>query len=253
MALSFPHFFQADKYHLQYAEGLKPNKEKHQSFVDLHPETGTPLAFLKIFQENVIIERDSDVDILRFVIENKSLCQYFVFSDVADKIALPLLWVEDGHGGPSDEMVAAIKGDIKHDDADHNDHDDNKHGKDLKIDYSFLPKVPNMMTHLEEFKVRLLLKEKVEISPGETKLVSTTTIIDGKLEGFGMSILAHENASIQIESGGHIHILPDFRGRIILQVTNLSKHDLSLPASSSIGYLVIYNLALLIESIVVNG
>ena len=246
MALSFPHFFQADKYHLQYAEGLKPNKEKHQSFVDLHPETGTPLAFLKIFQENVIIERDSDVDILRFVIENKSLCQYFVFSDVADKIALPLLWVEDGHGGPSDEMVAAIKGDIKHDDADHNDHDDNKHGKDLKIDYSFLPKVPNMMTHLEEFKVRLLLKEKVEISPGQTKFVFTTTIIDGKLEGFGMSILAHENASIQIESGGYIHILPDFRGRIILQVTNLSKLDLSLPVSSALGYLVIYNLAALL-------
>ena len=140
----------------------------------------------------MIIERDSDVDILRFVIENKSLCQYFVFSDVADKIALPLLWVEDGHGGPSDEMVAAIKGDNKHDD------DDNKHGEDLKIDNSFLPKVPNMLTHLKEVKVRLLLKEKVEISPGETKLVSTTTIIDGKLEGFGMEILAHENASSQI-------------------------------------------------------
>ena len=135
-------------------------------------------------------------------------------------------------------MVAAIKEDDKHDD------DDNKHGEDLKIDNSFLPQVPNMMTHLKELKVRLLLQEKVEISPGETKLVSTTTIIDGKLAGFGMEILAHENSSIQIESGGHI--LPDFRGRIFLQVTNLSKLDLSLPASSSIGYLVIYNLALLI-------
>ena len=150
---------------------------------------------------------------------------------MAEKIVLPLLWVEDGYGGPSDEMVAAIKGDSKHE-------------KDLKIDNSFLPKVPNMMMHLKELKVRLLLKEKVEISPGETILVSTTTIIDGKLEGFGMEILAHENASIQIESGGHI--LPDFRGRIILQVTNLSKLDLSLQASSTMGYLVIYNLAMLI-------
>ena len=132
-------------------------------------------------------------------------------------------------------MVAAIKEDDKHDD------DDNKHGEDLKIDNSFLPKVPNMLTHLKEVKVRLLLKE---ISPWETKLVSTTTIIDGKLEGFGMEILAHENASIQIESGGHI--LPDFRGRIILEMTNLSKLDLSLQASSTMGYLVIYNLAMLI-------
>ena len=85
-------------------------------------------------------------------------------------------------------MVAAIKEDDKHDD------DDNKHGEDLKIDNSFLPQVPNIMTHLKELKVRLLLKEKVEISPGQTKLVSTTTIIDGKLEGFDMEILAHENA-----------------------------------------------------------
>jgi len=214
VAFSFPHFYQADQSYLEYADGLKPNKEKHQAYIDLHPETGTPLAFLKRFQFNAIIERDSDIPIMR---------------NVANKIILPFLWVADGYGGPSDEMMAAVKG-------------DSEDTEDFKIDHSFFPKIPNMMTHLMEFKVRLLLKEKVVITPGETKVVSTTSIIDGKLEGFGMEILAHENTLFKIESEKHFP--PEFRGRIIVQVTNYSKIDLSLPASSALGYLLIHNLVM---------
>ena len=44
LALSMPHFYQADPSFLAAVEGLKPEKEKHQFFMDVVPEFGFPLA-----------------------------------------------------------------------------------------------------------------------------------------------------------------------------------------------------------------
>ena len=44
LALSMPHFYQADPSFLEAVEGLKPEKEKHQFFMDVVPEFGFPLA-----------------------------------------------------------------------------------------------------------------------------------------------------------------------------------------------------------------
>ena len=65
IALSYPHFYQADPQYLSAVEGLKPNKEKHQFYVDISPEFGFPLAIRPRFQLNVVIKRDEDIDILR--------------------------------------------------------------------------------------------------------------------------------------------------------------------------------------------
>ena len=65
IALSFPHFYQADKQYLNAVEGLKPNKEKHQFYVDISPTFGFPLAIRPRFQLNVVIKRDEEIEIMR--------------------------------------------------------------------------------------------------------------------------------------------------------------------------------------------
>lgn len=55
VALSMPHFYQADPSFLNAVEGLNPQKEKHQFFMDVVPEFGFPLAIRPRFQLNIII------------------------------------------------------------------------------------------------------------------------------------------------------------------------------------------------------
>ncbi|XP_049860593.1 sensory neuron membrane protein 2-like [Schistocerca gregaria] len=80
IAVSFPHFYQASPEYLQYAEGLSPNKELHETFVVIEPETGTPLVGAKRLQFNMKAVRVSQVPALR---------------NVSDGL-FPLLWVEEG-------------------------------------------------------------------------------------------------------------------------------------------------------------
>ena len=65
IALSYPHFYQADPQYLNAVEGLKPDKDKHQFYVDISPEFGFPLAIRPRFQLNVVIKKDEDIDIMR--------------------------------------------------------------------------------------------------------------------------------------------------------------------------------------------
>ena len=44
LALSAPHFYQADPIFREQVLGLTPNKTKHQFYVDVVPEFGFPLA-----------------------------------------------------------------------------------------------------------------------------------------------------------------------------------------------------------------
>jgi len=94
IALSYPHFYQADPSYLAAVEGLSPEKEKHQFYVDVLPEFGFPLAIRPRFQLNAIIRRDEDIDIM---------------SNFADELVLPFLWAQDGFSEPSEEMAAALK------------------------------------------------------------------------------------------------------------------------------------------------
>jgi len=94
IALSYPHFYQADPHYLNAVEGLKPQKEKHEFYVDISPEFGFPLAIRPRFQLNVVIKRDEDIDIM---------------SKFPAELVLPFLWAQDGFSAPSEEMSAAIK------------------------------------------------------------------------------------------------------------------------------------------------
>ena len=54
---------QADPWYLDNVEGLKPEKEKHEFYVDISPKFGFPLAIRPKFQLNAIIERDEDIEV----------------------------------------------------------------------------------------------------------------------------------------------------------------------------------------------
>merc|ERR1712123_47745 len=94
IALSYPHFYEADQSFLDAVDGLKPDKEEHQFYVDVVPEFGFPLAIRPRFQLNAIIRKDKDIDIM---------------SNFVDELVLPFLWAQDGFSEPSEEMAAAIK------------------------------------------------------------------------------------------------------------------------------------------------
>lgn len=94
VALSMPHFYQADKSYLDAVEGLKPHKEEHEFYMDVVSEFGFPVAIRPRFQLNAIIFRDSDwkpISNLR-----------------SDRIVLPFLWGQDGFDEPSDVMADKI-------------------------------------------------------------------------------------------------------------------------------------------------
>ena len=60
---SFKCIGQADPWYLNSVEGLKPEKEKHEFYVDIAPKFGFPLAIRPKFQLNAIIERDTDIEV----------------------------------------------------------------------------------------------------------------------------------------------------------------------------------------------
>lgn len=94
LALSYPHFYEADPHYLSAVEGLRPEKERHQFYVDVSPEFGFPLAIRPRFQLNLIIERDQDIPLL---------------SKFPERLVLPFLWAQDGFDQPSVPMAQAIK------------------------------------------------------------------------------------------------------------------------------------------------
>ncbi|KAF6132714.1 scavenger receptor class B member 2 [Phyllostomus discolor] len=55
--LSFPHFYQADEKFVSAIEGMHPNKEYHETFVDINPLTGIILRAAKRFQVNVYVRK----------------------------------------------------------------------------------------------------------------------------------------------------------------------------------------------------
>jgi len=95
LALSYPHFYQADPRFLNAVEGLEPNKERHQFYVDLSPDLGVPLAIRPRFQLNIVIKRDEEIPIM---------------SKFPEELVLPFLWAQDGFDQPTQEMSATIRG-----------------------------------------------------------------------------------------------------------------------------------------------
>jgi len=94
LALSNPHFYQADPSYTQAVRGLSPSKEKHEFYMDIVPQFGFPLAIQPKFQLNLIIGRDDTVPAL---------------ANMENQIVLPFLWAQVGFSEPSAPMAKAIQ------------------------------------------------------------------------------------------------------------------------------------------------
>ncbi|XP_028991381.1 lysosome membrane protein 2-like [Betta splendens] len=55
--VSFPHFYQADPMYINAIDGLSPNREEHETYIDVQPTTGVPIRYCKRTQLNIILKR----------------------------------------------------------------------------------------------------------------------------------------------------------------------------------------------------
>ncbi|XP_054896468.1 lysosome membrane protein 2c isoform X2 [Poeciliopsis prolifica] len=55
--MSSPHFYQADEKFVEDVFGMRPNKDEHQTAIDINPLTGTILQAAKRLQINVYVEK----------------------------------------------------------------------------------------------------------------------------------------------------------------------------------------------------
>ncbi len=92
VALSLPHFYNADPSYVEAVEGMRPSKATHEFFLDIVPRFGVPLAAQPRYQLNVIVGSGVDPE-------------WPVIGSMKKEIVLPLLWGQEGFPSPSDEMV----------------------------------------------------------------------------------------------------------------------------------------------------
>uniref|UniRef100_A0A3Q1CNL2 Scavenger receptor class B, member 2a n=1 Tax=Amphiprion ocellaris TaxID=80972 RepID=A0A3Q1CNL2_AMPOC len=69
IVVSFPHFYQADPVYINAVDGLSPNKEEHETYLDLQPTTGVPIRACKRAQLNIILKRVPGFPKTRFINE----------------------------------------------------------------------------------------------------------------------------------------------------------------------------------------
>ncbi|RWS26453.1 platelet glycoprotein 4-like protein [Leptotrombidium deliense] len=92
LVISLPHFYSSNESIINSTIGLKPSKEKHETFLKIDPVTGVVLSGAKRLQLNMHIRQDYGITILEKV----------------KKGLYPIAWFEEGA-----TMDAAIAGDLK--------------------------------------------------------------------------------------------------------------------------------------------
>lgn len=69
IVVSFPHFYLADQKYVDAIEGLSPNKEEHETYLDLSPIVGVPIRACKRMQLNIILNRIQGFPKTKFINE----------------------------------------------------------------------------------------------------------------------------------------------------------------------------------------
>ncbi|NWW71688.1 CD36 protein, partial [Climacteris rufus] len=78
--ISLPHFLHASEAILNGVEGLSPNEEEHETFLDIEPITGFTLRFAKRLQVNLLVRPSQKIDPLK---------------KVKEPYLFPLLWLNE--------------------------------------------------------------------------------------------------------------------------------------------------------------
>ncbi|KAE8616415.1 hypothetical protein XENTR_v10008800 [Xenopus tropicalis] len=78
--LSLPHFLYASDYLLDSVSGLKPNKEEHETYIDVEPITGFTMHFAKRLQVNVMIQPTDKIEVM---------------SKLQSELVFPVAWLNE--------------------------------------------------------------------------------------------------------------------------------------------------------------
>jgi len=91
--VSFPHFYLGDPRLLEEVEGLKPDPEKHDFYLDVHEELGVTLDGRTRLQFNILVTKPTTMTHL---------------ANFKDGSILPILWVEAGVDELPDNVMDII-------------------------------------------------------------------------------------------------------------------------------------------------
>ncbi|XP_055385355.1 lysosome membrane protein 2 [Condylostylus longicornis] len=91
---SFPHFFSGDPKLYEKFEGIKPQKELHQTFADIHPRLAFPIGGASRIQINIQLHKQDLLD--------RELKR------MDEGIILPILWLEITQGELNEELQTLI-------------------------------------------------------------------------------------------------------------------------------------------------
>ncbi|XP_023318382.1 lysosome membrane protein 2-like isoform X1 [Trichogramma pretiosum] len=78
---SFPHFYHGDNSLFKNVDGLEPQSDLHQTYIDLHPRLGVPIEGRSRMQMNIVATKAENVPFL---------------GPIIDGTLLPVMWVEIG-------------------------------------------------------------------------------------------------------------------------------------------------------------
>nr|XP_014425981.1 platelet glycoprotein 4 isoform X1 [Pelodiscus sinensis]XP_014425982.1 platelet glycoprotein 4 isoform X1 [Pelodiscus sinensis]XP_014425983.1 platelet glycoprotein 4 isoform X1 [Pelodiscus sinensis]XP_014425984.1 platelet glycoprotein 4 isoform X1 [Pelodiscus sinensis]XP_014425985.1 platelet glycoprotein 4 isoform X1 [Pelodiscus sinensis]XP_014425986.1 platelet glycoprotein 4 isoform X1 [Pelodiscus sinensis]XP_014425987.1 platelet glycoprotein 4 isoform X1 [Pelodiscus sinensis] len=78
--ITLPHFLYASEDVSNHTEGLSPNKDEHETFLDIEPTTGFTLRFAKRLQVNLLVKREPKIDAL---------------SKIKESYIFPILWLNE--------------------------------------------------------------------------------------------------------------------------------------------------------------
>ncbi|KAL6116701.1 cd36 [Pungitius sinensis] len=94
--ISLPHFLYGSDYLREAVKGLNPNKEHHDTFLDVEPTTGFTLRFAKRIQVNMVYGPSKNITVLQ---------------KVKDYTIFPLVWMNET-AALDDEAAEMIKGEL---------------------------------------------------------------------------------------------------------------------------------------------
>ncbi|KAM8973017.1 platelet glycoprotein 4 [Pelodytes ibericus] len=99
--LSLPHYLYASDYLLESVDGLKPNVEEHQTFVDVEPISGFTMNFAKRLQVNIMFQEHKQISVM---------------SNLSSEFVFPVLWLNETatiSDEAADEFIGTVTFPIK--------------------------------------------------------------------------------------------------------------------------------------------
>lgn len=98
LLMSYPHFYEGDEILLEPFEGLRPNKEEHQTFADIHPRMAFPIGGASRMQLNIRLKRKT-----YGIFPPKTL-----YRNLPEDLILPICWFEITAGEVPAELLAMV-------------------------------------------------------------------------------------------------------------------------------------------------